>query len=85
LDASYFSAALVAGLFSGSTASAFFGIKKFRKLVCEHPISGAKIIRKSPFSHNDKLRNILMKNTISWAGVYRLTGYVVVVENSLKS
>jgi hypothetical protein len=34
-----------------------------------------------PFSHNDKLRNFSAKNTISWAGICRLTGYVVVAEN----
>jgi hypothetical protein len=36
-----------------------------------------------PFSHNDKLRNFSAKNTISWAGIYHLTGYVVVAENLL--
>ncbi len=40
-----------------------------------------KIIRKSPVLHNDKFWNFLVKNTISWAGVCRLTGYVVVAKN----
>src|SRR5208283_1373006 len=67
-EASYFSAADVAGLFSSPAKSDFLDIKIQRKLDCERQISGGKFYQNYHF-YTMHISGILgQKNTISCGG-----------------